>query len=166
MMIDKTKREAKKKTDDNSLIHGFNDGAPVKQAPVEEPYIEDRSKIHGFNDDAPVKQAQVEEPYIEDRSKIHGFNDGTSVSADGFATTSESATAYNSLDDRPNYDSDSYVPSDFEPDLDPYDRQTLYDEEVIDDWVIAGGGDPFDLDDRMDALVDPFGFGDDADSWD
>lgn len=166
MMIDKTKREANKIIDDNSLIHGFNDGAPVKQVPEEEPYIEGRSKIHGFNDDVSVKKEPEEEPYIEDRSKIHGFNDGASASADGFATASESATVYHSLDDRPNYDPDSYVPSDFEPDLDPYDRQALYDEEVIDDWVIAGGGDPLDFDDRMDALTDPFGFGDDDDSWD
>ena len=37
-----------------SLTHGFNDDAPVRQAPEEEPYIEDKTKIHGFNDDAPA----------------------------------------------------------------------------------------------------------------
>ena len=66
----------------------------------------------------------------------------------------------------PDHDPDSYVPDDFEPDLDPYDRQALYDEEVVDDWVIAGGGDPFDFDDRMDAFADPFGFGGDGDPVD
>lgn len=54
-----------------------------------------------------------------------------------------------------------YIPDDFEPDLDPYDRQALYEDQMMDDWVIAGGGNPFDYDDRAEAFSDPFGFGDD-----
>ena len=56
-------------------------------------------------------------------------------------------------------DVDSYVPDDFEPDLDAYDRQALYDEQMVDDWIIAGGGNPYDYGDRVDAFSDPFGFG-------
>jgi len=95
-------------------------------------------------------------------SLIHGFNDDAPADTDGLAA----ASAYYPSDDELNFDPDSYVPDDFEPDLDPYDRQALYDEEVVDDWVIAGGGDPFDFDDRMDAFADPFGFGGDGDPVD
>ena len=128
------------------------------------------SLTHGFNDDAPVRQAPEEEPYIEDKTKIHGFNDDAPAYTEGLAAAAGSAAAYDlsydPSDDELNFDPDSYVPDDFEPDLDPYDRQALYDEEVVDDWVIAGGGDPFDFDDRMDAFADPFGFGGDGDPVD
>ena len=50
---------------------------------------------------------------------------------------------------------------DFEPDLDPYDREALSEEQRLDDWVIAGGGNPMDYDDCVDAFTDPFGFHDD-----
>ena len=55
----------------------------------------------------------------------------------------------------------SYIPDDFEPGMDPYDRQALYEEQLLDDWVIAGGGDPADFDSCVDAFSDPFGFHDD-----
>ena len=45
--------------------------------------------------------------------------------------------------------------------LDPYDREALHEEELLDDWVTAGGGNPLDFDDRVDAFMDPFGFHDD-----
>ena len=107
-------------------------------------------------------------------SLTHGFNDDAPAGSGGSAAAAGSAAAYD-LSDGPSYDPsddvldhdpDSYVPDDFEPDLDPYDRQALYDEEVVDDWVIAGGGDPFDFDDRMDAFADPFGFDGDGDPVD
>ena len=55
----------------------------------------------------------------------------------------------------------SWIPDDFEPDLDPYDREALYTDQLMDDWVIAGGGNPYDYGDRVDAFSDPFGFHDD-----
>ena len=45
---------------------------------------------------------------------------------------------------------------------DPHgDREALHEEELLDDWVTAGGGNPLDFDDRVDAFMDPFGFHDD-----
>ena len=55
----------------------------------------------------------------------------------------------------------AFIPDDFEPDMDPYDREALYEEQLLDDWVIASGGNPLDFGDRSDAFTDPFGFGDD-----
>ena len=60
----------------------------------------------------------------------------------------------------------AYIPDDFEPDMDAYDREALYEEEMLDDWVIASGGNPFDFDDRVDAISDLFGFDDDFDGGD
>lgn len=57
--------------------------------------------------------------------------------------------------------SSAWIPDDFEPDLDPYDREALYTDQLMDDWVIAGGGNPYDYGDRVDAFTDPFGFHDD-----
>lgn len=54
-----------------------------------------------------------------------------------------------------------YIPDDFEPGLDPYDREALNEEELLDDWVLAHGGNPYDFGDRVDAFTDPFGFHDD-----
>ena len=51
-------------------------------------------------------------------SLIHGFNDDAPADTDGLAA----ASAYYPSDDELNFDPDSYVPDDFEPDLDPYDR--------------------------------------------
>ena len=54
-----------------------------------------------------------------------------------------------------------YIPDDFEPGMDPYDRQAVYDDQLVDDWVIASGGNPADYGDWSDAFTDPFGFHDD-----
>ena len=33
-------------------------------------------------------------------------------------------------------------------------------EEMLDDWIIANGDNPYDIDTRFDAIKDPFGFAD------
>ena len=55
----------------------------------------------------------------------------------------------------------TWIPDDFEPNLDPYEREALYTSQLMDDWVIASGGNPYDYGDRVDAFSDPFGFHDD-----
>ena len=84
---------------------------------------------------------------------LHGLAGSRSAAGTGLFLCDSGGLDYN-------YQSD-YIPDDFEPGLDPYDREALYEEEMLDDWIIAGGGDPFDYGDRMDAIADPFGFGDD-----
>lgn len=55
----------------------------------------------------------------------------------------------------------AWIPDDFEPGLDPYEREALYTAQMVDDWVIARGGNPYDIGDVSDAFSDPFGFHDD-----
>ena len=44
-----------------------------------------------------------------------------------------------------------------------YDDEALEMEETLDDFIIANNENPFDLDTRLDAISDPFGFADDED---
>lgn len=76
---------------------------------------------------------------------------------------SESAPDYGSDDFGYVPDDFGYIPDDFEPGLDPYDRQALYDDQLMDDWVIAHGGNPADYGDWAETFSDPFGFGGDDD---
>ena len=42
-----------------------------------------------------------------------------------------------------------------------FDDEALEMEETLDDFIISKDENPFDLDTRMNALDDPFSFGDD-----